>query len=170
MKRKRMGLMMVLLCGLVAFAGCENSTKITAAYISESTGAGSENYGVKISYSQDSRLEGKYTDVQVRFSQKGEIVVWKENQEKISYTIADYDEWYSLTTIFAQGEGEKGEEKFELYDDVKSKSYLFNSETPQEITFRVVVGKIQQNFQGTGQILVGSEPISDHFTLKIDKK
>lgn len=168
MKKKVLALA-ALFCAL-GMGGCENSTDITAAYITESTSAGSENYGVRITYAEDSRLEGKYTDVQVRFSQKGEIVLWKEGQNKITYNIPDYDEWYSLTSIFAQGQGKSGSEQFELYDAVKSKSYLFNSDINQEITFRVVVGKVESNFQGDGQILVGSEPISGHFKLKIHKK
>ena len=159
----------LLIAFVLPLVACENSTDITAAYIYENTTADRSVSGVKISYAEDERLKGKYTDVQVRFAKKGEIVIWEENQEKITYEIPDYDEWYSLTSIFCQAEGKEGEEKFEYYDKVKSKSYLFTSETDQQITFRVVVGKITSNFNGDGQILVGSEPISRHFTLKINK-
>ena len=169
MKREKNTIIAGLLVACVIFVGCENSTNITAAYITESTSAGSENYGVKITYSEDSRIEDKYTDVQIKFSQKGEIVIWKENQEKFNYTIADNDEWYSMTSIFAVGEGKKDGEVFEPMKEVRAKSYFFNSEQSQNLTLRVVVGDIEQNSTGTGYILVGSEAISSHFTLKINK-
>ncbi|MBO5394579.1 MAG: hypothetical protein J6A28_01570 [Clostridia bacterium] len=170
MKYKKVRLLILPILVALALCGCENSTDITAAFISESTSAGSENYGVKITYSDDSRLEEKYTDVQIKFSKKGEIVIWKENQEKFTYKIDDYDEWYSMTVIFAAVEGKEGKEEFEPIKSVLAKSYFFNSEIAQEITFRVVAGDIEENSTGSGYILVGAEPISNQFTLKIAKK
>ncbi|MBQ8444361.1 MAG: hypothetical protein IJX25_03315 [Clostridia bacterium] len=170
MKKKYLSLLAFICIAMLGFVGCEKSTDVIASYISESTSAGSENHGVRITYASDSRLKGKAVDTQIKFSKRGEIVLWQEGGEKFTYTIEDYDEWYSITVIFAEFQGNEGKEKFEKFDDVLSKSYFFHSQQSQEITFRTVVGDIEQNSAGTGEILVGSEPISNQFTLKIDKK
>ena len=147
--------------------GCEKSTQLKTATIREITMAGSDNYAVVISYAQDKRLEGKGTDVQVKFDNLGKIKIGKEHQEKFEYKIKDYDEWYSMTTIFAENEGKQGQEEYEEYQDALNKTYLIEYDGEIKITFRVVAGDIEENYQGTGQILAGSEPISDQFTLKI---
>ena len=161
----------VLVGIMLAFSGvllgCESSTQIECAYINEITVAGSDNYGVRITHADDSRLEGKGVDIQVRFSRKGEITLWQEGGTKYFYQVPDYDEWYSMTVIFAEFEGRQDKEEFELKEDATNKTYIFSSEHPVEITFRVVAGDIEQNSQGTGQILVGSESISKQYTLKI---
>ena len=167
--KKRYLFLSIIVGMMIGLVGCEQSTKIQAAYISEITQAGSENYGVKITYSEDKRLDGKFVDTQVKFSKKGDIVIWREGEEKFSYTILDSDTWYSMTTIFAAANEKEGEEEFEEKDGAIAKVYLFNSKQTQNITFRVVCGIVEENSSGKGQILVGSEPISNHFTLKIKK-
>ena len=101
---KKIFLSFALIMGMFSFVACENATQIEAGYISETTSAGSENYGVRITYSQDSRLKGKAVDTQIKFSQKGDIVIWQEGGEKFTFTVEDYDYWYSLTTIFCPSE------------------------------------------------------------------
>lgn len=164
-------LICVLLIGLIVcgtMLGCEKATQIRTAYISEITAAGSKNFGVKVCYAEDKRLEGKGTDVQIKFSKMGTIKIGKENEEKFEYEIQDYDEWYSLTHIFNEADenNEKGD-KFEKYEDALNKTYLFNYNGDIRVTFRVVVGEIEQNSQENGEILVGSQAVSDNFTLKI---
>ena len=161
-----------LLCCFVclfSFLGCERSTDVVASYISENTSAGSDNYGVKIVYADDSRLHGKYIDTQIKFAKKGEIVIWAEGGKKFAYVIDDYDEGYSLTMIFAEQAGKAGEETFEKFDEAVAKFYFFNSPQSQEVTLRVVAGDVVLNDSQMGEILSETDPISDQFTLKIKK-
>ena len=144
--------------------GCESSTLIRTATISEITAAGSENYGVRVSFANDKRFEEKCVDVQVKFSKTGAIILWQENQDKISYEIDQSDEWYSMTTIFA---AQPNTETFEKHNKAVAKTYLFNYDGKMEITLRAVAGDRQENAYKTGEILVDSTPISDQFTLKI---
>ncbi len=160
-------LSLLLLLPLLFLTACEDSTMLHCATISEITSAGSENYGVRINFLSDSRLEDKHVDVQIKFSKICDITFWEENQDKIVLEIDDYDEWYSLTNLIAIAKGKEGEETFEKFSDATGRTYLFNYDGEIEITFRVVAGDAEQNTQGTGQILVGSEPICDQFTLKI---
>lgn len=77
----------ILLCCLLSVLcltlfACENATALRVASISEITSAGSKNYGVRITYQQDKRVEEKATDVQIKFNKLGKVVFWEENQEK----------------------------------------------------------------------------------------
>ncbi len=159
-------ILMLFICG--SLYGCEKSTELRTSHISEITAAGSKNYGVRVSYLDDKRLNGKGTDVQIKFSKTGTIKIGKENQEKFEYIIEDFDEWYSLTHIFNEADktSVRGD-SFEKYEDAVNKTYLFNFEGEIKITLRVVVGEIEENIDGDGQILVGSQPVSDNFILKI---
>ena len=162
-------LVLILLVFTLSFlAGCEKSTQLRTAYIREITMAGSDNYGVRITYDTDDRLEGKSTDVQIKFNNIGTIKIGEEFQEKFEYKIEDYDEWYSMTAILAQAKGKAGEEKFEKYEEAISKTYQFQYDGQMKITLRVVVGDSEENSAGNGEILVGSESVSENFTLKIN--
>lgn len=170
MKKSLICFAMIAMILTIFLAGCEQSTQLNTASIREITSAGSDNYGVRISYAEDKRLEGKGTDVQIKFDKRGTITIWQENQNKFDYTITDIDEWFSMTDIFAEanlGEGESKNVKFEKIEEALTKVYLFNYDGKINITFRVVVGEIDESSDGNGEILVGSEPISDQFTLKI---
>ncbi len=165
---KKISLFSFILVFCLFLVGCENSTMLRTAYITEITSAGSKNYGVRINYAEDSRLEGKGTDVQVKFEKRGKVNIWKDGDDKIEYYVEESDEWYSLTHIFAEEkEGVKSKEKFEKYEEVIGKTYLFNYDGKMVITIRVVVGDVEDNGDKTGEILVGSEPISEQFKLKI---
>ena len=167
MKKKIFALILFVLALSIPLYACEQSTKLRTATIKESTMSGSENYVVNIAYAEDKRLDGKGTDVQIKFNNIGTIKIGKENEEKFDYEIKDYDEWYSMTAIFAEQAGKSGQEKFEKYEDAIAKTYIFNYDGDMKITLRVVAGDIEENSQGTGEILAGSEPISDNFTLNI---
>ena len=169
--KKIIKLVMVLAVAISVLSGCEQSTQIKASTISEITTAGSENYGVRVTFLKDSRLEGKGVDVQVKFNKTSTITMWQENQSKFEYEILESDEWYSMTTIFVIKDNiaNANTETFESFEDAIDKIYLFNysGEGEMEITLRVVVGTRQQNAYKKGEILVDSIPISDQFTLKI---
>lgn len=156
-----------LICFALCLVGCEDATKIRCASISEITSAGSKNYGVRISYQDDKRLESKATDVQIKFSKIGTYTFWEENDTKLQFVITEMDEWYSMTNLICKAKGKEGEEKFEELKNAKTKFYLFNFDGESEITIRVVAGQKEDNLNRTGEILVGSEPISSQFTLKI---
>lgn len=168
MKKKIFALILLVCACSMTFFACEKSTQLRTAYIREITSDGSKNYGIRITYAEDKRLEGKGTDIQVKFNNLGTIKIGNEGEEKFEYKVQDYDEWYSLTAIFAEAKGNAGNEKFEKYEDALTKTYLIEYDGEMKITFRVVAGDIEDNTQGTGEILAGSEPISDNFTLKIN--
>lgn len=163
---RKVALVLAVIC-MFGLVGCEDATQIRCATISEITSAGSKNFGVKISYQEDSRLEGKATDVQIKFSKIGEYTFWEENDEKISFNITEMDEWYSLTSLIYKANGREGEEVFEDLKDAKTKFYLFSFNGKSEVTMRVVAGQKEENINRNGEILVGSEPISSQFVLKI---
>lgn len=169
--RKLFRLIVILVFTFSALVGCEQSTVIRSATISEITAPGSENYGVKVSFLKDSRLDGKGVDVQVKFNKTGFITMWQENQPKFEYEILKSDEWYSMTSIFTIKDNVENTNKeiFELHEKAVAKTYMFNfaEEGGIEITLRVVAGLKHENAYKTGEILVDSEPISDQFTLKI---
>lgn len=164
-------LVVVLAVAIFIFSGCEQSTQIKAATISEITAAGSENYGVRVNFLKDSRFEGKGVDVQVKFNKTGTIIIWQENQPKFEYEILESDEWYSMTSIFAIKDNPENAntETFEVFEDASAKTYLFNysGEGKMEITLRAVAGTKQENAYKKGEILADSMPISDQFTVNI---
>jgi len=167
MKRKIFALILLVCALTIPLYACEKSTQLRTAYINEITAPGSKNYGVRVTYSEDKRLEGKGTDVQIKFNNIGTVKMGKEGEEKFEYKIKDYDEWYSITSIYSQQEKQEGQEKFEKYEDALTKTYLFEYEGEIKITLRVVAGDIEANSDGAGEILAGSEPVSDNFTLNI---
>lgn len=169
MKKKFLTICLMLVLVSVIFVGCENAVKIKAATFSEITAAGSENYVVRVNYSEDKRLKGKGSDVQIKFSKVGIIKLGQEGKEKFNYEIEDYDEWYSLTHIFNEADKTSARgDKFEKFEDALTKTYIINCDQKMKITFRVVVGEIEENSTGDGEILVGAQSISDNFTLKIE--
>ena len=166
-KRKNFTFVWIIIMCMFILGGCENATMLNCATISEITSAGSENYGVRINFLSDSRIQDKYVDVQIKFDKICQVIFWEENQDKLTLTVDDYDEWYSLTSLIAIAKGQEGKEKFEQFSQASAKTYLFNYDGQLDITFRVVVGEAEDNSTGNGQILVGSEQISSQFTLKI---
>ena len=167
MKNKILSLaLLVCIISFPLFA-CEKSTELRCAFITEISAPSSNNKVVRVSYQEDKRLEDKGTDVQIKFNNIGTIKIGKENQEKFDYKIKDYDEWYSMTAIFAEKENKSGQEEYEKFQDALTKTYLFEYDGEMKITLRVVAGNIEDNVQSTGQILAETEPISDNFTIKI---
>lgn len=167
MKIFRKVALVIALIAMFEIVGCEDATQIRCASISEITSVGSKNYAVRISYQEDKRLENKATDVQIKVSKIGKYTFWEENDTKLSFVLNEMDEWYSLTNLIYKARGKEGEEQFENLKDAKTKFYIFNFDGQSEMTLRVVAGQKEDNANKTGQILVGSEPISSQFVLKI---
>lgn len=169
--KKIVKLALIIMFVFCFLTGCEQSTMLRTASFSEITSAGSENYGVRVTFATDSRLENKGVDVQVKFNKTGTITMWKENEEKFEYEILESDEWYSMTTIFTVKDNPENVNKeiFETYDKAIAKTYLFNydGEGEIEITFRAVVGEIEENAYKTGEILIDTQPVSSQFSIKV---
>lgn len=155
----------------VVMIGCENSTALRTASFSDISISGSDNYGVAVKFAEDKRLEDKYVDVQVKSNKAiGNIYIWEDNGEKYKFSFAEADSWNSITSIFVNGKGKPNTEKFVKYSNALSKRYLLSSGEEVDLVFRVVVGDVTKNAQETGEVLVGSEQISDEFTLKVEGK
>lgn len=156
---------------LLSFAfllvGCEDSTMIKSAFISEATSAGSDEYVLRINFQTDSRLESESVDVLIKTDKPVNLTFWEENQDKLTLTFDKSDYWESLTHLITLSKGESGRETFEKFAEVTNKSYIFKSEEPVNLTFRVIAGQVQDNGDGTGQILIGTDNISEEFVLKI---
>ena len=115
----------------------------------------------------DSIPEDKNVDVQVKFNKLGEVTFWQEHNDKLVFEIDEVDEWYSLTSLIVKAKGQSGTENFENHNEALTRTYMFNYDDPLNINIRVVAGEKQKNGDENGYILVGSEPISDQYTLKI---
>ena len=165
-KNRYFALFLLILLPIFVF-GCENATFVRTAVITEITAVGSKNYGVRISFARDSRMEEKEVDVQVKFNKTGELTFWEENGERLNFVIEEVDEWYSLANLIAVAKNREGFEDFEKHNEARTRTYLFNFDGRININMRVVAGEKELNSAETGYVLVESEPISDQFTLKI---
>ena len=172
---KKVYMKKLLLCSFFLYlslflVACEDTLKVRGANISEITAAGSDNYGVCVSFNSDSRIEELGVDVQLRFEKDGEIVFWEDNGQKMTFTIQEADQWYSLTNLIAIANSSEAEEEFVKAKEAVSRNYLFSSQQNNTISIRVVAGDIVENSAGTGYILTESMPISDVFKLKVNAK
>ena len=167
--KKSLSFIFIVILFLSSFAlfSCEGAAFLKCATISDVTATNSDDYAIKISFFQDKRLEDKYVDIQVKSNKVADIVVWEENKDKVTISLDDYDEWFSLTSLICYGEGKEGQEQFDKFSESYQKTYLFNYDGKLNLTFRVVVGDVEDNINGTGEILLGSEVISKQFTLNI---
>lgn len=167
MKKTRILALIMLIFSPIFIFACETATLIRTATISEITSVGSKNYGVRINFANDSRFEKMVVDVQVKFNKTGQITFWEENQEKLTFNIDEVDEWYSITNLIYKAKDKEGQEDFEYHNQARTRTYLFNFDGRININIRAVAGEKELNSDENGYILVGSEQISDQFTLKI---
>lgn len=159
------------LASVIMFTACENATEIRAANITEITAAASDNYGIRISFLDDKRIENKGVDVYVKSDKKlDNVVIWEEGQEKQSIAFAEKDRWYSLKSLLCMAENRPNTEKYTKFGEALTETYIFNSSEKIKLTFRVVVGDIEPNIQGSGEVLTGSMDISNEYELKINSK
>lgn len=158
-----------LLC--LAFCGCEASTSIRVASLSEITAAGSSDYAVRIEFADDERLEDKEYDIQLKCDTENvNLTFWREGEQKITSSISVKNRWHSLTSIKADAAGLSGKEQFKKLKVAVSESYIFNVSAPCKLTFRVVAGEATENSAKTGQILANVDPVSDEFVLECKDK
>ncbi len=157
----------VLICCSIVFVGCQENSILQCASFSEVTSSGSDDYAVRVNFYNDKRIEDKYVDIQIKSNKVADVTFWEDNGEKLVISFDDYDEWRSLTSLVYFAKVQEGEEKFEKFKDAPAKTFMFNFDGDIELTFRAVVGETEENSEQTGEILVGSQPISKQFTLKI---
>lgn len=158
-------LALLIMCACI-FAGCENSNEITVAYLSNATSAGSDDYSVKISFQQDDRVEEKYYDIQIMSDVENlSFTFFREGDGQMSATISQKDRWNSLTSLIYSSMGQEGRETFSRIKDAVDVIYVFNVEQPAKLFFRVVAGEVEDNAEGTGQILANTQPVSEDFVL-----
>lgn len=156
---------------IAAFCGCEASTSIKVASLSEITAAGSSDYAVRIEFSDDERLEDKEYDIQIKCDISDvDFTFWREGEQKITSAIAVKNRWHSLTSLKADAAGLSGKEQFKKLKEAISESYIFNVSTPCKFTLRVVAGEATENSAKTGQILANVDPVSDEFVLECKDK
>ena len=105
----------VCLIGLIMVfvAGCDTQG-LMCAHISDATQGLSTNYAVKVVLDDDSRVEDKYVDLQIKSSVENlKILFGKEGDEKQELTFETADEWYNLTILQANANGMSGKETYE---------------------------------------------------------
>ncbi len=146
--------------------GCENSNKIYVASFSEITAAGSTDYGVKISFADDKRVEEKYYDVQL-MSDENDVgmTIFLEGDEKFSATISERGRWQSLTSLKVNAAGLEGRETFSQLKDAINQNYIFSVNKKCKLIFRVVAGEMVKNSNGVGQVLANTNAVSKDFVI-----
>jgi len=157
--------LLFLLLVPMLFMGCESTNDVRAASFTDITASGSADFTIKVAMQSDDRVNKKAVDIQVRASKECELETWEENKNKVTITFDD-KKWKSLTTLMLT---EPDTEDFDIYEDVQSKTFIFNSGEEVNLTFRVVVGEKLENASKKGYILSNSKEISDEFTLKINR-
>lgn len=171
LKNMFVGIVAIFVClgCAMTLSSCENATEIQAATITEITAAASDNYGIRVAFLDDKRIEEKGVDIYVKCDKKlDNVVVWKEGEEKKSIAFAEKDKWYSMTSLFALTDNKPNTEQYDKFGEALTQTYIFNSTEKIKLTFRVVAGDIEPNAHGTGEVLTGSMNISKEYVLKIN--
>ena len=159
----------ILLIMTFVLSGCDVEG-VMCAHLCDKTQGLSTNYAFNMVLDKDSRVEGKYVDLQIKCSDAGQIISFgKELEEKTSLYFEKADEWYNLTVLIANANGLSGYETYEKYEEKGNQIYLLNSSSDTKLSFRVVVGNVTENDAGTGQILTSTEIVSNIFELNVKK-
>ncbi len=148
-----------LICA-ITFAGCEEGNSLQTVAFSNITSAGSDDYTVKITFMEDKRVDNKYYDIQIKADGTKKVKIGKEFEEKKEVTLSQ--EWSSLTTLLLD---EPNTETFTKGSDAVMLIYIFNVEEKTKVTFRAVVGGIEDNATKTGQIITSAEACSQEFEI-----
>lgn len=167
---KKLKYLFIPLAICAALSGCEASTSIKVASLSEITAAGSSDYAIRIEFADDDRLEQKEYDIQLKCDTENvDLTFWRESEQKITSSISVKNRWHSLTSLKVDAAGLSGQESFQKLKDAVSESYIFNVSAPCKLTFRVVAGEATENSAKTGQILANVDPVSDELTIECKK-
>lgn len=151
------------LCGFcVALAGCESGNMLRTVSFTDATGAGSEKYTIKVVFAQDERVDDKYYDIQIKAG--GDLTISLGEEMKERKTMSLSSEWQSLTTLLVE---EENTEEFVKGEEAVMKTYIFTSKQVGSVTFRAVVGGIEENASGKGYIITSAEVCSNEFNVEI---
>ena len=166
MKKVVMGLCLTLAAFALVMAGCEDENTIRVAAISEVTSAGSKDYGVRIAFQQDRRVEEKSYDVQIMSdSSDVELTIFLEGDKKFSAHIDEKNRWNSLTSMRVTAAGLEGTEKFEKLKDAVDQTYVLSVNKKCKLIFRVVAGEAIDTTSGKGQVLANTENVSNELSI-----
>lgn len=149
-------------CLLFCF-GCENGNYLRTASFTNITSAGSKNYAFKVVFASDERVDSRYYDIQIKADGEKKIKIGKEFEEKKEVTLSE--KWASLTTLLLD---EPSTETFTKGSEAVTLVYIFNVQEKTNITVRVVVGGVEENSSGKGQIITSPEEASDEFVIKAE--
>ena len=159
--KKLFSLAFIFISFCTLFAGCEGGNLLRTASFSNITMAGSQDYTIKISFAEDERVDNRYYDIQIKADGAKKIKIGKEFEKKKEAQLSE--SWQSLTTLLLD---EANTETFVKGSEAVTVIYIFNTEEESKITFRVVVGGIEDNASGTGKIITSPEDCSDEFVVK----
>ena len=159
--KKVFSILSVILISLCVLAGCEASNTVKTVAFSNITSAGSEDYTVRIMFIEDERVDNKYYDIQLKADKPMTIKIGKEMEEKKVIQLSD--KWNSLTSLLVD---EPNTETFTKGSEAITLVYILTAEAKANITFRAVVGGIEENAFGTGYIITSPEECSDEFVLQ----
>jgi len=160
--KKFFSILSVFLMSLCVLSGCEESNTVKTVAFSNITGAGSKDYTVKVMFIEDERVDNKYYDIQIKADKEIKIKIGKEMEEKKEISINE--NWNSLTTLLIDT---PNTETFTKGSDAVTLVYIFTSQDKAKITFRAVVGGIEENAYGSGYIITSPEACSDELVLEM---
>lgn len=163
----------ILLCFLTFIllfsVGCDNQGLI-CAHLSDATQGLSTNYAVRMVLDDETRVEEKYVELQIKSTIEGlKLNFGEEGEEKQEIVIDKADEWYNITVLQASANGMSGKETYEKYSEKGNMTYLFTTSDEAKLTFRVVIGEAIQNDDKTGYILTATECISNELKISVKK-
>ncbi|MBE7075642.1 MAG: hypothetical protein E7375_01050 [Clostridiales bacterium] len=167
---KKFILIVWCVCFSFLLVGCSGETKIMSAHLSDSTGALSTKYAVKLVLDKDDRVNDKYVDVQVRSSKDEQILNFGvEAGDQYSIYLPKKDFWYNLTYLISKTNGTSVEAGYQKYEDYGNKIFNFCADNDVDLTFRVVAGQVKVNEKTQEEILVLSEGISKELKIEVKK-
>ena len=158
--KKIFAILLFSICCL-GFAGCESGNMLRTASFTNITQAGSEDYTFRITFAEDKRVNDRYYDIQIKADGNKKIKIGREMQEKKEIQLTE--KWNSLTTLLAS---QLNTETFLKGSEATTVVYIFNATEKIKVTLRVVVGGVEENASGTGQIITSPEDASNEFVIE----
>ena len=159
--RKFLSLLFVLFIPFI-LTSCEGGNELRTVAFVDMTNAGSEEYAVKVLFSDDKRVDNKYYDIQIKADGRKTISIGREFESKKDIMLTN--DWQSLTTLMLD---EPNTEILTVGSDAETIVFVLNSREKVSIAWRAVVGGIEDNAFGTGKIITSPESCSDEFVLKV---
>ena len=162
--KKVLSICFLFLTCMFVFTGCEQGNSLQTVSFSNITSAGSKDYTIKITFADDKRVDNKYYDIQIKADGDKKIRIGKEFSEKKEVVLSN--EWKSLTTLLLD---EPDTEQFTKGSDAITLIYIFNVEENAKVTFRAVVGGVEDNASKKGKIITSAEECSSEFVVNAIK-